>query len=570
MWRRVCLAPCALLLAVASAGAGAQRIVVPLDLGWRVAPAPFPSTCPAYNIRLQGYLGNSGWVVEGGAASGTAACQAAACAHNAQAWSYCEQGRCGTSPPDVHHTGPGPWCIIGAAGRISPVGMWPCTGNCSWTTRARDTSMGPNTATTPQAQRGFNDGTWRVVDLPHDASIELPYVADSDGPEGFHPSVQTFYRKRFRMPASWGDGGHAITLVIDGALVSSSWWINGVQTINMKTDGYLPTTLRLDNIPTLNLTFGEGGSANVITVWTDNSATTGWWYEGSGLVRHARLVVTPIAARLQPAFAVAAPATVIGTITMRHTPADGLSANASVSPSADVCVAASATNVTVTFELFAIGGTIALGRSMASRVITGDATIAGPPIVIADAELWSVARPHLYTLVTTLTSGDATRASQDSVNSTIGIRQLVWDPTDGLHVNTQAVKMRGFCNHESFSGVGAAIPLRVDLFRVQQMRGVGGNAWRTVRTAPYPLPMNPPVEASNRWPDYCSLRALKSHLLHVICIHLSQSLPVSTPFCLGQSHVSHLRSFPNSILCYRHMPLLHSSTPFGFNRLLVS
>ena len=46
--------------------------------------------------------------------------------------------------------------------------------------------------------------------------------------------------------------------------------------------------------------------------------------------------------------------------------------------------------------------------------------------------------------------------------------------------------MRGACNHESFTGVGAALPDRVDLLRVQQMRGVGMNAWRTSHNPPEP------------------------------------------------------------------------------------
>ena len=46
--------------------------------------------------------------------------------------------------------------------------------------------------------------------------------------------------------------------------------------------------------------------------------------------------------------------------------------------------------------------------------------------------------------------------------------------------------MRGACNHESFTGVGAALPGRVDLLRVQQMRGVGMNAWRTSHNPPEP------------------------------------------------------------------------------------
>jgi beta-galactosidase/beta-glucuronidase len=44
--------------------------------------------------------------------------------------------------------------------------------------------------------------------------------------------------------------------------------------------------------------------------------------------------------------------------------------------------------------------------------------------------------------------------------------------------------MRGFCNHESFAVVGAALPARVDLLRVQQVRGMGGNYWRTSHNAP--------------------------------------------------------------------------------------
>ena len=45
-----------------------------------------------------------------------------------------------------------------------------------------------------------------------------------------------------------------------------------------------------------------------------------------------------------------------------------------------------------------------------------------------------------------------------------------------LVVSVFPIQMRGFCNHESFTGVGGAIPDRVDLLRIQQLRGLGGNA----------------------------------------------------------------------------------------------
>jgi len=45
-------------------------------------------------------------------------------------------------------------------------------------------------------------------------------------------------------------------------------------------------------------------------------------------------------------------------------------------------------------------------------------------------------------------------------------------------MNDEKIKIRGFCNHESFGGVGMAIPDRINLFRAQALRSVGGNGWR--------------------------------------------------------------------------------------------
>lgn len=95
---------------------------------------------------------------------------------------------------------------------------------------------------------------------------------------------------------------------------------------------------------------------------------------------------------------------------------------------------------------------------------------------VTNAELWSVARPYLYTLETSITTA---AGSLDAVNTSIGIRVITFDSERGMFVNEEAVKMRGFCSHESFTGVGGALPDRVDLFRLQQLRGVGGNSLRT-------------------------------------------------------------------------------------------
>ena len=47
-----------------------------------------------------------------------------------------------------------------------------------------------------------------------------------------------------------------------------------------------------------------------------------------------------------------------------------------------------------------------------------------------------------------------------------------------MNVNAQRVRLKGFCNHNDFTGVGVAVPPRINLYRAQALRWAGGNAWR--------------------------------------------------------------------------------------------
>jgi beta-galactosidase/beta-glucuronidase len=155
-------------------------------------------------------------------------------------------------------------------------------------------------------------------------------------------------------------------------------------------------------------------------VWTDNSLTTGWWYEGSGLPRHSRLVVTPSEARIR-SFGIAAPAVVTGKVQTRTHTSDGLTADATVHPTADISVTSNV-GVTVTFELVDTRSDVIVGKSTGHSSTKGDHTVAAPPISVANAELWSVPRPYLYTLVATLTTTDG--SAVDTVNTSVSLKIL--------------------------------------------------------------------------------------------------------------------------------------------------
>ena len=205
-------------------------------------------------------------------------------------------------------------------------------------------------------------------------------------------------------------------------------------------------------------------------------------YEGSGLIRSFRLVVSSAAASVAP-MGVSMTSFVQGAIHANSAaPADGLFADTVVFAPA-VTTFGSSGGVTAQFTLYAADGvTVVASGSKAGRA--GDTLAPGPLTVGGPLQLWSVPRPYLYTLAVTLSVGGAV---VDAVNETVAVRNVAWDGEKGLLLNEQLVKMRGACNHESFTGVGAALPDRIDLLRVQQLRGAGGNAWRTSHNPPEPV-----------------------------------------------------------------------------------
>lgn len=229
--------------------------------------------------------------------------------------------------------------------------------------------------------------------------------------------------------------------------------------------------------PTINLT--------VCCALLGRCLFAGWWYEGSGIYRHNYLVVTnPVRLATHGVFA---PSYLLGNYHPRSTPAEGLTVDtAMVLPSAEVqnngMTSASAS---VTFTLVAADGVTVVGSQSASGTVNASSTVklVANQISVSNAELWSVPRPYLHTLVTTLT---VNKVVVDSTNTSVGLRSIRWDPELGAFINEQPTKMRGYCNHNTFTGVGTGVPDRINLFRIQAVRGTGGNAWRTSHNPPIP------------------------------------------------------------------------------------
>jgi beta-galactosidase/beta-glucuronidase len=346
--------------------------------------------------------------------------------------------------------------------------------------------------TPPESVETYDDSSWMSVQLPHDGLIGVAPSAKAcpDGCSGksYIPRHVLWYRKAFNVPASWENS--AIWLDFAGSFRNTSVWVNGVLSAQ-HVCGYTPFRVRLDNITALKV-----GAANEVAVFVDpdngdsgsNDHGSGWWYEGGGLYRHVNIVrAHPVHIEQDGLFA-------YSNVTFAIAPGekerrDTRATRGVIHVSAAVYNSGKSTMTTsVEFQLTHPNGTV-LGKSMRGahgdsidiEIPGGQTKKATSTITVQNPELWSSSAPSLYT-VTAIVKIDG--ASVDRVSTSHGFRKLRYDANNGFFLNQEHFKVRGFCDHNNFAVVGMAVPERVNLFRAQASRAVGGNGRRTSHNPP--------------------------------------------------------------------------------------
>jgi fibronectin type 3 domain-containing protein len=99
------------------------------------------------------------------------------------------------------------------------------------------------------------------------------------------------------------------------------------------------------------------------------------------------------------------------------------------------------------------------------------------------ANLWSLQTPYLYNLVTTISNQNA---AADVYTTSFGVRTVSINSTNGVFINGQHVEIQGMCNHQDMAGVGSALPDRLQYFRIEKLKQMGVNAYRTSHNPPTP------------------------------------------------------------------------------------
>lgn len=311
---------------------------------------------------------------------------------------------------------------------------------------------------------GLDDSRWRMLDLPHDWSIEGTFLEKNPATPGGGalPGGIGWYRKQFTMPES--EKGRLAYIEFDGVYRNSEVWING-HYLGKRPYGYISFQYEL----TPFLKYGD--EKNVLAVRVDNSQQpNSRWYSGSGIYRNVRLVTTEkIAVDHWGTF-----------ITTPEVSAQ----SARVSIQIHVRNA-SEQNHPVTLKTVILddaGRQVAAAESGAlARKDSTNAFV--QTFTVENPALWSIENPRLYKAVTTIESAGQTC---DEYETTFGIRSFIFDSENGFSLNGKHLKINGVCNHHDLGCLGAAVNRRAIERQLEILKRMGVNSIRTSHNPPAP------------------------------------------------------------------------------------
>ena len=308
----------------------------------------------------------------------------------------------------------------------------------------------------------YDDSQWRILNLPHDWSIEGRFSPDavSYSRGAYLPTGLGCYRKRFSMNGE--TEGKIYKLYFEGVFKNSSVYFNGYH-IGGREWGYLP--FEVDLTP-----FLKKDEENILVVKVDNSDAMGCrWYAGSGIYRNVYfeiyekisfvrngIQITTSLDDLHPAF-----------VKLKYSVRNLLRKRVECRIIHTICERESGTVIAESSSPHWIGAALEVQLS--------------DKIEVENPALWDPEHPHLYCLKSqVLLEG----VCSHYVENVFGFRSFEYSADRGLFLNHQPLKVKGCCLHNDGGGLGAAVTRDTFIRQIRILKTMGCNA---VRTAHHPF-----------------------------------------------------------------------------------
>lgn len=321
-------------------------------------------------------------------------------------------------------------------------------------------------------QPSFNDSRWRVLDLPHDWSMEpipVQRAGITEGPFsrmsiGGPDTGQTiggegWYRKEFTLLPE--DADKIISIYFEGAYNQTEVWINGKKAC-FNPYGYIPFKINISeycNAP---------GIKNTIAVKVINEGLNSRWYAGSGIYRSVWLMKTDRlhldewdtfidASRIEGKKAIVHLQTILHNANQPQTTGE------------------------LELRILSPQGKEVYSTSKQTDIAGKGTTPLSLSFDIAKPELWSVDTPNLYTACISVKTGNK---ETDRISIPFGIRTIAFSAEQGFLLNGKPLKLKGGCLHHDNGLLGAVAINRAEERKVELVKANGFNAVRCSHNLP--------------------------------------------------------------------------------------
>lgn len=301
----------------------------------------------------------------------------------------------------------------------------------------------------------FKSEYWEKITLPHD------YMAgDEPNPKynealGFCNYDNAWYLKRFTLPDT--DRSKRLTILFDGVATHATVMLNGCL-LKHNFCGYTPFEVDITDMAK----FGEN-ETNFLAVYVSTEEHEGWWYEGAGIYRHVWLIKTEKTS-----------IDLFGVFANPQKKEDGSwTVNTEVTLRNDTQTRKS---LRLFGEILDADDNVIASSQAATLVPDREKKTVRYIFDVASPRLWSPDDPYQYRMRTTLYAGKK-EVDQTTVN--FGFRTIRADKDEGLFINEKKYIIKGVCCHENCGLTGKHVPDNVQRYRVQLLKEMGANGYRT-------------------------------------------------------------------------------------------
>ena len=321
----------------------------------------------------------------------------------------------------------------------------------------------------------FKDDGWQKVTLPHDWAINKPfYTGDKPEVGGGMGRLAShgvaWYRKKIDIPMA--DQGKIIYLDIDGAMSYAMVWLNGYL-VGGWPYGY--NSFRLDLTPYLNY-----GGTNQLAIRVDNPNHSARWYPGGGIYRNVWLTkVAPVHVAQWGTF-ITTPKVSVNEATVKL--------SLKIENKTKTTQTVEARTKIYAVDDFGKAKGKAKANFPAETIVLNAAEkqVTESTILFKNPKLWGIYPSQKQNLYVARTRIFMAGKQVDEYDTPFGIRKIEFNPTKGLLVNGQKIKIQGVNQHHDLGALGAAFNLRAAERQLEMLRELGCNAIRLSHNPPAP------------------------------------------------------------------------------------